>query len=181
MAEMRCMSDEIFDVVNARNEVIGQRPRAEVHRLKLKHRAVHILVFNARGEVFLQKRSSRKDSCPGLWDSSAAGHLASGEEYDACAQRELREELGLTPETAPERLFLIEACDDTGEEFVWVYRCRAEGGLVLHPDEIEEGGWFAPETVTQWIEERPDELASSLRRVWREYSAWAKRQPPTGG
>src|SRR3989442_704060 len=88
------MSEEIFDVVNEGDEVIGQKPRSEIHRLNLKHRAVHVLVFNARGELFLQKRSMKKDCFPGAWDSSASGHLDTGESYDACAVRELREELG---------------------------------------------------------------------------------------
>ena len=46
------MSEEIFDVVNERDEVIGQQPRGEVHRLGLMHRAVHVLVFNAAGGSF---------------------------------------------------------------------------------------------------------------------------------
>src|SRR5213593_3474588 len=99
------MSEEIFDVVNERDEVIGQQVRHEVHRLGLKHRAVHVLVFNTRGEIFLQKRSLKKDRQPGLWDSSASGHLDSGETYDACALRELREELGLELSAPLERCF----------------------------------------------------------------------------
>ena len=67
------MSEEIFDVVNERDEVIGQAPRPEVHRLGLRHRAVHVLIFNARGEVFLQKRSMSKDTFPSVWDSSKVG------------------------------------------------------------------------------------------------------------
>src|SRR2546425_9138230 len=97
------MPEEIFDVVNEQDEVIGRQSRSEVHRLGLQHRAVHVLVFNARGQVFLQKRSLTKDRQPGLWDSSASGHLAFGEDYDACAVRELREELGLELSAAPER------------------------------------------------------------------------------
>ena len=77
------MSEEIFDVVNEQDQVVGQKPRSEVHRLGLLHRAAHILVFNCRGEVFLQKRSLTKDRQPGLWDSSASGHVDSGESYDA--------------------------------------------------------------------------------------------------
>ena len=46
------MKEEIFDVVNERDEVIGHEPRSEVHRLGLMHRAVHVLVFNAAGQVF---------------------------------------------------------------------------------------------------------------------------------
>src|SRR5215468_9128241 len=101
------MSEEIFDVVNDRDEVIDRRPRSEVHRLGLRHRAVHVLVFNSRGEIFLQKRSMKKDRQPGLWDSSASGHVDSAEDYDACAVRELEEEIGLKISRPLERLFKI--------------------------------------------------------------------------
>lgn len=165
------MSEEIFDVVNVRDEVIGQAPRREVHRAGWRHRAVHVLVFNARGEVFLQKRSLTKDTSPGLWDSSASGHVDSGEGYDACAVRELREEIGLVATQPPERLFKIEARAETGQEFVWVYRCTHEGPFTLHPEEIEGGGWFAPAEVSRWLRDRPDEFASALRFIWRQLYA----------
>src|ERR1700691_1584479 len=109
-------ADEIFDVVNERDEVIGQNTRREVHARGLRHRAVHVLVFNRRGELFLQKRSMKKDTHPGAWDSSSSVHLDPGEEYDACAVRDLREEIGLVVEQAPTRLFRIEACLETGQE-----------------------------------------------------------------
>ena len=66
------MSEEIFDVVNERDEVVGQNTRGEVHRLGLKHRAIHVLVFNAGGE-FSPKTFDEKDREPGKWDSSAQG------------------------------------------------------------------------------------------------------------
>jgi isopentenyl-diphosphate delta-isomerase type 1 len=161
------MSEEIFDVVNENDEVIGQAPRLEVHRRKLNHRAVHVLVFNRRGELFLQKRSMSKDCFPGAWDSSAAGHLDRGEDYDACAVREVREELGVQLSEAPKRLFKVDACAETGHEFVWVYRCVHEGPFDLHPEEIECGGWFAPADVTSWMAGRPQEFASGVILIWR--------------
>ncbi len=161
------LSEEIFDVVNERDEVIGRQTRGEVHRLGLKHRAVHVLVFNARGELFLQKRSQFKDTFPGAWDSSAAGHLNSGEDYDACAVREVREELGLELRACPERILRIEPCVETGQEFVWVYRCDAEGPFELPPEEIERGDWFAPDAVTRWMAERPGDFASALLWIWK--------------
>jgi isopentenyl-diphosphate delta-isomerase len=158
--------DEIFDVVNERDELIGRETRAEVHRLGLRHRAVHVLVFNRRGEVFLQKRSRFKDTFPGAWDSSASGHLDSGEDYDACAVRELREEIGLVVESPPARLFKLEASARTGQEFVWVYRYESDGPFVLHPAEIETGGWFSTEQVTGWMAAKPDEFANGLVSIW---------------
>lgn len=162
------MPEEIFDVVDDRDQVVGHQPRGVVHRLGLKHRAVHVLVFSRRGDLFLQKRSMLKDCFPGTWDSSASGHLDQGEDYDACALREIREEIGLTlPATALQRLFKVDACPETGQEFVWAYRGESEGPFVLQPSEIDRGEWFHPDAVTAWIERRPEDFASGFVLIWR--------------
>ncbi len=162
--------EEIFDIVDSRDRVIGQAPRADVHKLGLLHRAVHILVFNASGELFLQKRSMSKDTFPGTWDSSAAGHLDTGEDYDEAALRELGEELGVLPGSPLEYLFKLDACAETGEEFVQVYRTEHEGPFTLHPEEIEGGGWFASGKVTSWIAERPEDFPNAFILIWKTYS-----------
>ncbi len=162
------MTEEIFDIVNERDEVIGRSPRSEVHARGLLHRAVHVLVFDARGQVFLQKRSMKKDKHPGTWDSSASGHVDSGEDYDTCAVRELREEIGLRAAQTPQRLFKIDACAETDAEFVWVYRCESEGPFDLNADEIERGGWFTPEEVTRWALEKPEEFAPAFVFIWKK-------------
>ena len=165
---METVSEEIFDVVNERDEVIDRKPRREVHARGLLHRAVHVLVFNARGQLFLQKRSMSKDTAKGKWDSSASGHLDSGEGYDACAVREVWEEIGLKLERSPERILRIAACEDTGQEFVWVYRCASEGPFTLHPEEIERGEWFAPEAITRWVAEKPGDFARAFVLIWKK-------------
>jgi len=167
---MQDMSEEIFDVVNDRDEVVGQSPRTVVHRDGLRHRAVHVLVFNARGCVFLQKRSMTKDTFPGAWDSSASGHVDTGEDYDACAIRELREEIGLVLDAPPQQLFKIDACAETGQEFVRVYRCQSEGPFVLHPEEIERGGWFERDSVSKWIKESHGDFARAFVLIWGKVS-----------
>ena len=83
--------EEFFDVVDGHDAVVGRAARREVHARGLMHRAVHILVFDETGRVFLQKRSMKKDIAPGLWDSSGSGHVDSGESYDVAAVRELGE------------------------------------------------------------------------------------------
>lgn len=162
---------EFFDVVNALDEVVGRQPRAEVHRLGLMHRAAHVLLTNARGEFFLQKRSLHKDSSPGLWDSSSSGHVDSGEDYDHAAIREVWEELNHSFLIPPVRLFKIPACAETGHEFVWVYHARAEGPFRPNPDEIESGGWFSREEITRWTAARPEEFAPSFLLIWQRLTA----------
>lgn len=162
------MSMEWFDVVNERDEVVGQAPRQEVHARGLRHRAVHVLVFNGRGQLFLQKRSRWKDREPGLWDSSASGHVDAGEAYDTAAVRELREELGVELAVPPRRWFKLEACPETDQEFVWVY-CLEHGGPFAWPaEEIEDGAWFDPAVISRWIRTEPAVFARSFRHLWAE-------------
>jgi len=167
--------DEMFDVVNSRDEVVDRRSRSEVHRLGLLHRAVHVLVFNTRGEVFLQKRSMLKDRQPGLWDSSVSGHVDSGEEYDQSAVRELREEIGVDG-VVPERWFKIDACPETDQEFVWVYRCAHDGPFVLSPQEIETGPGFTSAEVTRRLAERPQDFAGAFALIWRRIENFSAKQ-----
>jgi isopentenyldiphosphate isomerase len=162
------MPEEIFDVVNERDEVIDRKPRSDVHRLGLLHRAVHVLVYNSRGQIFLQKRSMKKDRQPGVWDSSSSGHVDSGEDYDATAVREVWEEIGLRLAKVPKRLFKIDARPETDQEFVWVYRCESEGPFKLDPDEIDQGDWFSPEEVSRWVAEKPEEFASAFVYIWNQ-------------
>ena len=164
------MSEDIFDVVNERDEVIDAKPRSVVHAQGLLHRAVHVLVFNSRGDIFLQKRSMKKDRQPGVWDSSCSGHVDSGENYDETTVRELREELGMKVKSPPQKLFKIDACAETDAEFVWIYRCENDGPFQLHPDEIETGGWFAPAFVTKWISEKPEEFATAFVLIWKLFN-----------
>ena len=114
--------DEIFDVCNANDQVIGRARRADVHANNLLHRAVHIWVFRSTGQLVVQLRSASKDQYPCALTSSASGHLDTGEDYLTAGLRELGEELGLggfdlqfvvklpaSPETAYEHtaLFVI--------------------------------------------------------------------------
>src|SRR5260370_35441556 len=134
--------EERFPVVDEQDRVKGVAPRSQVHANNLLHRAVHILIFNPAGEVFLQMRSRSKDPHPLAWDSSAAGHVNVGEEYDHTAARELREELGI--ETPLERVAKLPASERTDYEFIWLYRGSHDSDLRPNPTEVEAGKFFPP-------------------------------------
>jgi isopentenyl-diphosphate delta-isomerase type 1 len=157
--------DERFDVVDASDRVVRQARRADVHANGWLHRAVHIFVLRANGDVFLQQRSMGKDSHPGRWDSSASGHLDSGEGYDAAAVRELREELGIEAEDL-EHLGSLAASERTGWEFVHIYKTHHEGPLTLHPDEISGGRWICPAELDVWVTRAPDDFPPCFQEVW---------------
>ena len=92
-----------------------------------------------------------------------------GEAYDVCGGRELEEEIGLSAGETLEKLFKIDACPETGEEFVWVYRCWANGPFRLQPAEVDEGAWVSREALGEWIGRTPDDFASGFLLVWERY------------
>lgn len=88
--------EEVYDVVNEKDEVIGKAKRREVHTNKsLIHRAVGAYIFNTKGEILLQKRSKTKDTYPSCWMLSVGGHVDTGMDYIATIHREIQEELGV--------------------------------------------------------------------------------------
>ncbi len=159
------MQEDIFDVVNENDEVVGSKPRSEVHAEGLMHRAVHVLIFNDEDELFMQKRSANKDTWPGAWDSSCSGHVDSGESYEAAALRELEEELGWQPDGPLEHLFKLHPCEETGNEFIEIYRVTGTGPFRLNTEEIEIGEWMNVPNLLQRIEYTPKRFSSAFRLV----------------
>jgi 16S rRNA (adenine1518-N6/adenine1519-N6)-dimethyltransferase len=138
-----------------------------VHGDNLRHRAVHVFVFNPIGDILLQKRARWKDRHPLLWDSSAAGHVNAGENYDLAARRELQEELGI--ESRLQKLLKLPASDRTGQEFIWLYRGEHSGTLKPHRGEIDAVRFFSPAVVTGWIAARPGDFAPGFMECWKAF------------
>ncbi|HEY3897807.1 MAG TPA: 16S rRNA (adenine(1518)-N(6)/adenine(1519)-N(6))-dimethyltransferase RsmA [Chthoniobacter sp.] len=162
---------EIFDVVDADDRVTGQLSRHEVHRQRLLHRAVHIFVFNARGDLFLQRRSRWKDTHPLRWDSSAAGHVNAGQTYAETAPREVEEELGVS--AAVEEIASLPPSKTTGWEHVRLYRAQHDGPFHLNPAELDGGGFFTLEQIERWTTARPQDFATGFLECWRVFRAGA--------
>ena len=152
---------EIFDVVDEQDHVLRQASRHDVHKNGWRHRAVHIFVFNSAGELFLQKRSRWKDAFPLRWDSSAAGHVNTGDDYEPTALREITEEMGVTVQSV-QLLAKIEAGPMTGWEFVHLFRAEHQGPFRLPPAEIETGSFFPVNVVQEWIQRRPEDFATGF-------------------
>jgi len=160
--------DEIFDVVDSEDIVIGKATRLKVHKNNLMHRSVHILVFNSSGSLFLQKRTMIKDESPGLWDSSAAGHVESGESYISCAKRELNEELSLSSVQLDEVLS-IPAQRTTFWEHVRVYKCVTDTNICINKNEISDGRYVKLSEVRALIQSEPELYTSTFSLIYANY------------
>ncbi len=162
-------ADEIFDVVDEDNQVTGTSTRGEVHANDLLHRAVHVFVFNKRGDLLLQQRSMLKDEYPGVWDSSVSGHLDSGEDYEAAAIRELGEEMGISG-GEPEEIGLIKASAKSGWQHVRLYSVRYDGALKYPCAEIDAAIYFPLAEIEAWVKNRPEDFAGGFLECWRVFS-----------
>ena len=140
---------ERFDLVDADNRVIGTVARSQAHGdPSLRHRAVHVMVYDHRGALLLQKRAATKDIQPGKWDTSVGGHLAVGESYPSAAVRETREELGIVigPDDL-EPLHEYVGSSEVETEHVRSFRVRSEGPFTAPPEEIEELRFWTPQEL----------------------------------
>ena len=163
--EKNSQARERFSVVDDHDRVLRDALRAEVHGDNLRHRAVHILIFNKNGEILLQKRARWKDRHPLLWDSSAAGHVNAGEDYDSAAHRELKEELGV--DVGLKHLGKLPASTCTDQEFISVYQGRHDGDFAIEPTEIEIVQFFPQDLVDGWVDARPNDFAAAFPGCWK--------------
>ena len=142
--------EEYFEIIDSRGRVVGQAPRRLCHGdPSLRHRAVHVLVFDRSGRLFLQKRSRHKDTAPGLWDTSVGGHMQPGEQPEESARREFQEELGATAgRLVP--AYQYEWSTPFETEWILAYATRHEGPFRLQAEEIDEGRfWSQAEIAAQ--------------------------------
>lgn len=91
------MKEEYLDVIDENDAVLETISYNNVHIQNKRHRIVHLLVKNSKGDLLLQKRSANKKSYPLHWSMSVGGHVQSGETYREAAIREAQEELGFSP------------------------------------------------------------------------------------
>lgn len=139
-------AEEWFPLVNEAGETVGKATRRTCHNgSKLLHPVVHLHIYNRAGDLYLQKRSVRKDIQPGKWDTAVGGHVDLGETIEVALRREVREELGIT-DFIPEFLMRYVFESTLEKELVNTFRTVYEGPFLPDADEIEEARfWSIPE------------------------------------
>lgn len=146
--------EEIVTIVDEENRVVGSAPRSRMRAEGLPHRAAYILVFDSTGRLFVQQRTETKDVYPGYADVVAGGVVLADESYDAAAERELGEELGIhgTPLTPHFDFYHQDASNR-----VWgrVYSCVHDGEIELQAEEVESGAFLTVEDVLERSRHEP--------------------------
>ena len=169
---------ELFDIIDENGDPTGQTiERSIAHAEGIPHRTAHIWIIrrrNEKTEILLQKRSRNKDSFPGKFDTSSAGHIQAGDEPMESALRELKEELGIHAESADlqfagkfpisfAREFHGKIFRDEEIAFVYIYDHPAEiDHLTLQKEEVEEVQWFDLEETYQQCSQHRDKFCVPL-------------------
>lgn len=166
--------DELVDVIDEDDRVVGVVPRPEMRARRLRHRVASILVFRSDGRLLVHRRTDTKDVFPGAFDCFVGGVVESGESYEEARDRELAEEMGIR-NVAPVELFRhrYEGPDDRSitsvSAVIW------DGEVVPQAEEI---AWFAWEPVERVAERaEADTFVPDGRQIFRRWLAEGARRP----
>lgn len=168
---MAADKEEIVDIVDGNNNVIGSERRRIAHERGLLHRASHVFIFNSSGELLIQRRSHEKSICPGKLDFSAAEHLEQGESYLDGAVRGVTEELSIKAELeelrGPRRQTSFHPNGLVDNEFVSLFRGYHDGPVSFDREEVEEVMFVPVEKVKEMVKEDPKQFSDWFVLEWK--------------
>lgn len=165
---------ELLDVVDDENHVTGREPRAEVHRLGLWHRGVHVLLFTPEGCLVVQRRAGDRAQAPNALDCSVSEHLCLGEAYLDAANRGLREELGLVARPL-RRLAQLRLDYGPGDNMISEVYEGSVDESELRPDRAEVEGVNCLSLVE--LQRLLRERRATFCRWFEQVLLWYLRQP----
>ncbi len=145
--------DELVDVIDERDRLVGTVTRRELRARNLLHRCTYVFVRNAAGELYVHRRTTTKDVYPGFLDVCAGGVNAAGESFDACAARELDEELGVR--ATPTFRFRHRYSGPSGQVWGAAYDVVWDGAIVWQPEEVSWGAFVSLWRVDEMIATEP--------------------------
>ena len=165
-------SEEWLDLVNERDEVVGQIARADPALRWERVRVVNAFIRNARGELWIPRRSPSKSLYPGALDVSVGGAVQSGESYLEAFRREAAEEVRLDLDAVEWRELAAFSPFQTGlSSFTRVYEIQTDTAPTFNPDDITGGEWLTPGQVLARIAAgaaAKGDLAELVRRCYGE-------------
>lgn len=160
--------EELLILVDEKDGELGALSKRECHIGDgILHRAFSIFLFNAQGEVLMQRRSPTKTLWPGYWSNACCSHPRDGETVDEAVHRRLAQELGVSTHLEYLYKFVYKAkfgSVGTEHELCWVWAGSAEA------DQVEEN----PNEIAEWQFLRPEELDSKMDNSPASFTPWIK-------
>jgi 8-oxo-dGTP pyrophosphatase MutT (NUDIX family) len=162
--------DELMDVVDEQDRVVGQATRREVRRRRLLHRFSAVLCRDSAGRLYVHRRTDDKDVYPGMYDMTAGGVLGAGETYLEAARRELAEELGVVgPE--PRLVFHHRYRGQENPSWSALFEVTWDGPVRPQASEIAWGAFLTLDELADRLERWP--FCPDALEVYRRWRAGA--------
>ncbi len=142
----------LVDVVDKQDKVLKTIDRGSATNKDIL-RVTGIFIINEKNEILLQLRNPRSHRYPLYWDCSAGGHVDTGEEYAACAERELYEETRIKTELAFLGKHYVEL-DDGRKHFIVFFKGKYGGKIKIDPNEVSKVNFFSTEKIKELIDNK---------------------------
>ena len=160
--------DMILDVVNQADVPVGRIKREDVFTAHAGFRVAHVLVFNSRNQLLLQRLALSRNRNPGAWGSSVASYLFASETYEAAATRRVREELGVL---VPCLTFIgkTEMTDEGCLKFISVFTMNYDGPFSVDRSHVKQIEFVSSARVQRMIDDRTRRFTPTFLHVFRYY------------
>lgn len=146
-------------LVDEHDVEVGSMEKMEAHQKGLLHRAFSVLIFNSKGEILLQKRSSNKYHSAGLWTNTCCSHPKPGEKMEHAVKRRLKEEMGIDVQPEYAYKFIYKATLEnnlTEHELDHVYIAQFDGNPVANPAEVETWKYASISAIQAAVQKNPE-------------------------
>lgn len=147
------VEDEILDVVNMNDQVIGNEYRSELYnKCSQNFRVINAFLKNKNNQLWIPRRTANKLLFPLCLDVSVGGHVRSGEGYREAFYREAEEEINLDLSRIPwKRLGKLTPYINSVSAFMEVYEIYTENDPEYNPDDFVECFWLKPREILSMI------------------------------
>jgi isopentenyl-diphosphate delta-isomerase len=146
-------------LVDGEDNELGIMEKMEAHRKGILHRAFSVLLFNSKGEVLLQKRSSTKYHSADLWTNTCCSHPKPTESIEVAVQRRLKEEMGIHIQPGYAYKFQYRTIFDNGlieHELDYVYIGLFDGKPVINMHEVANWKYASMAEIKEDIKKNPE-------------------------
>ncbi|MFJ8567439.1 NUDIX hydrolase [Streptomyces sp. NPDC093514] len=144
-------ADEVLDVVDRDDRVVGQAPRGEVYARGLIHRCVFVRAVDAQGRIFVHRRTASKLVFPSHYDMFVGGVVGAGESYARAALREAEEELGVRGLEQPTPLFKFLYEGPGGAWWSYVHEVRCDLPVDPQASEVDWHTYLTPQELERRV------------------------------
>lgn len=165
------MKKEILDVVNEKDEIIGQASYEKIHKEKIPHHVVFAFLLNSNGEILLQLRAKTKSAYPEHWSFSFGGHVRHGESYEEGLIREAKEEVGVTFDKKDFRFKgKGKLTESTGGFILYsLYEVSFDGPIEEHTEEVDAVQFVDFPTLRKFLEEGKEKIHPQVVDIIKQY------------